>query len=86
MEKKLQIPGKGQNELLEIAFPLMPTRVATKAVQRHVSENRGTEVKHMQHVILASVRQLAEKAAPQQIRHKNQHPHKFSHSCIAGGH
>jgi hypothetical protein len=41
------IPGKGQNEILEIAIPLVQTRVATKAVQLHVSENRGTEVKHM---------------------------------------
>jgi hypothetical protein len=48
--------------LFEIVIQLMPTRVASEAVQRHGSENRGTEVNHMRHVLLASVRQLAEKS------------------------
>jgi hypothetical protein len=45
---------KAKNELLEIANSLEQTRDATEAVQLHVSENRGTEVKHMSHVILTS--------------------------------
>jgi hypothetical protein len=41
------------------------TRVATKAVQRQVSENRGTEVNHAQHVIAASARELQRRASMQ---------------------
>jgi hypothetical protein len=59
-KKHCQNSGKGQNELLEIATPLEQTRVATEAVRIHVSENRGTEVKKMQHVLLASATELAE--------------------------
>jgi hypothetical protein len=47
--------GKGHNKLLEIANPIVETRVVTNAVQRRVSENRGTHVQHVQHAILASV-------------------------------
>jgi hypothetical protein len=68
---------KGQNELLEIANPLVQTRVSNNAGQHHASENRGTCVYHVQHVILASARELADRASLQQIRHKKQHPHQF---------
>jgi hypothetical protein len=58
-EKQFRNPGKGENELFEIANPLVLSRGATKVVELRVSENRGM---HMQHVILASVTELAEKS------------------------
>jgi hypothetical protein len=61
-KKQWQSSGKGHTKLLEIANPLEQARVATKAVQRRVSENRGTNVVHVQHVILTSVSELAEKS------------------------
>jgi hypothetical protein len=45
-KKQFKNSGKGHNELLEIANPLDQTRIATNAVQRHVSENRGTRAVH----------------------------------------
>jgi hypothetical protein len=58
-EKQGQNPGKGHNELLEIANPMEQTKIATEAVQLQAPENRGT---HVRHVILASARELAEKS------------------------
>jgi hypothetical protein len=57
--------GKGHNELLEIVNPLVQTRVAINVVQLHTPENR---VSHVQHVILASARQLADITATNLIQ------------------
>jgi hypothetical protein len=43
--KQYQIPGKGQNETLEIVNPAKRTTAATDAVDGHVPENGGTCVK-----------------------------------------
>jgi hypothetical protein len=38
----MEVPGKGQNETLEIVNPLEHTTTATDAVDGHVPENGGT--------------------------------------------
>jgi hypothetical protein len=42
IKKQSQIPGKGQNETLEIFIPMVLTRFASEAVREHVPENGGT--------------------------------------------
>jgi hypothetical protein len=58
-KKQSENSGKDNNELLEISNPLEQTRAATNACQRHVPENRGMNVNHVQHAILASATDLA---------------------------
>jgi hypothetical protein len=38
----LQIPGKGENEILEISNPVEHTREANAVSERHVPGNGGT--------------------------------------------
>jgi hypothetical protein len=40
--KQSQIPGKGQNETLEIVHPLEHTTAATEAADVHAPGNGGT--------------------------------------------
>jgi hypothetical protein len=42
MRKQFRIPGKGDNETLEIVIPLEETWAAVDAVDGHVPENGGT--------------------------------------------
>jgi hypothetical protein len=41
-QKRLQITGKGHNETLEIANPVVHTTVAIAVTEIHVPENSGT--------------------------------------------
>jgi hypothetical protein len=42
IKKQCQIPGKGQNETLEIVNPLNDAWIAVDAVDGHVPENGDT--------------------------------------------
>jgi hypothetical protein len=77
-KKQMQLSGKGHNELLEIANPLVQTRVATNACQSHTSENRGTRWSTRSTWFWLQRESLRRRASLQQIRHKNQHSHKLS--------
>jgi hypothetical protein len=50
IQKQIQIPGKGQNETLEIANPVEHTWPVTVTVQGHVPEN-GTCSSHFSEVL-----------------------------------
>jgi hypothetical protein len=73
-KKQRQLSGKGHNELLAIAQPLVQTRVATNACQSHASENRDTCCSTWFWLLCES---LQRRASLQQIRHKNQHSHNL---------
>jgi hypothetical protein len=74
----MQNSPKGHNELLEIANPLVQTTVATEAVKRHASENRGTWRITCDTRFWLLQESLQRMASLQQIRYKKQLPHKFS--------
>jgi hypothetical protein len=46
IKKEWQIPGKGQNETLEIVNPVEHTKTANVIIRSHMSENAGTCTSH----------------------------------------
>jgi hypothetical protein len=42
IKKQAKNSGKGHNEKLEIANPVVHTRIATDVIREHVPENAGT--------------------------------------------